>query len=209
MYWQTKHQPKTDEIREHIIWDHVGCQTWRVFGSGFILQKKQWLDMWLRWEGNMKTIQLGDICVLVLCFKFVFVILQKVTLWQNSNATRPCRPWRWPSPPSPFAGGPWPRKSHGKTRSGPGCVRGGGKFWKVEDFVSFGRWWDSVATWNPNDLYFWRSMTPKQVPFQSKQGSFGFQVYKGLFLDGGDWMENRWMDGWSESSRFFLEVGWG
>ena len=33
-----------------------------------------------------------------------------------------------------------------------------------------------VGTWNPNDLYFWRSTPPKQGLFQSKQGSFGFQV---------------------------------
>ena len=49
-------------------------------------------------------------------------------------------------------------------------------FWKV--------WGDQLLyTWNPNDLYFWRSTT-KTGLFQSKQGSFGvpgvcIQIYIG------------------------------
>ncbi len=39
-----------------------------------------------------------------------------------------------------------------------------------------------IYTWNPDDLYVWRSTPPKQGLFQSKQGSFGFQVAITVYL---------------------------
>ena len=40
-----------------------------------------------------------------------------------------------------------------------------------------------MHTCNPNDLYFWQVNPPKQGLFQSKQGSFGFQVYVYIYRE--------------------------